>query len=317
MKIKLNTSEAFYNKTNLSGNRADFGFSFYPVTLKLTELVHHIRTGKAFTVGNFVGNSRTESQFVSSQLLALDLDKCSMNIDQLEADSDFIQDHAFMMYPTPSSTSEQPKTRILFILNEPIEGQYAASRWRVLQLALMEYFHEVKPDEACKDPARLFYGCHTSDYYVNYAARLPVRLVGNLSMPMADRDEFSRLAKQYTVSHRREDSDLERCANNFLNHGLRMVSNAVQGTRHNTFRNYAMWLYGLNLGQWPISRSDIESNLTAIATSWGDTEKTIQNNLKWSNEHCTAVDIDEKKLSARGSHALLLQRQEKYGGKNV
>lgn len=310
MNIQLNLSEAFHNKENLTGQKKAFGFSFYPLTRSLPEVVKHIRTGKAFTVGHFKDNRRIETHFVSSQLLALDLDKCPMDMDQLEDWSDFIQDYAFMMYPTPSSTIEQPKTRILFILDSIVEQ---SSRWRVLQLALMEYFAEVKPDEACKDPSRLFYGCATKDYYVNYHALLPVELVGNLAMPQAERDEFSRLAVQYTVKQRRANSDLERCAVNFLNHGLKRVSEAVQGHRHITFRNYALWLYGLNLGGWPIAKVEIESGLISIATGWGDNEKTIQNNLRWVEAHCMAVEIDEAKISSRGSHVELLRRQERYG----
>jgi len=309
MTIQLNLSEAFHNKTSLTGKKADFGFSFYPRDLKPTELVKHIRTGKAFTVGYFKGNSRTETQFVSSQLLALDLDKCALNMEQLEGQSDFIQQYAFMMYPTPSSTPEQPKTRILFVLDTIIEQ---SSRWRVLQLALMEHFVEVKPDEACKDPSRLFYGCETSDYYINYEALLPLVVIGSYTMPQAERDEFSRLALNYTIKRRREDTDLQRCATNFLNHGLRKVSSTPQGFRHITFRNYAMWLYGLNLGQWPITISEIESGLTSIATAWGDTEKMIQNNLKWASEHATAIEIDEVKLTDRGAHVELMKRQERY-----
>src|SRR6185369_17398105 len=99
----------------------------------------------------------------------------------------------------------------------------------------------------------------------------------------------------------------------FLNHGLRKVSSTPQGFRHKTFRNYAMWLYGLNLGGWPISIGDIESGLTSIAKGWEDSEGTIHNNLKWSREHATRIDIDEAKVSNRGNHVELIRRQERYG----
>lgn len=309
MNIQLNLSEAFHNKTNLSGNKADFGFSFYPKSVKPPELVKHIRTGKAFTVGHFKGNSRTETQFISSQLLALDLDDCPMNIDQLEDWSTFIQDYAFMMYPTPSSTPQQPKTRILFVLDEVVTS---ASRWRVLQLALMEHFAEIKPDEPCKDPSRLFYGCETSNYYVNYEARLPLIVVGGLVQPLAERDDFSLLAERYTVTYHRTDSDLERCAVNFLNHGLKKISQAGQGSKHKTFVNYAMWLYGLNAGGWPITKSDIERGLISIGQSWQDSEKTIANNMRWAEKYAKPIAIDETRISSRGNHVQLAKMQERY-----
>lgn len=309
MSIQLNLSEAFYNKANLANNKRAFGFSFHPVSIELPQLVKHIREGKAFTVGHFQDNRRIETNFVSSQLLALDLDQCPMDMETLEALSEFIQQHTFMMYPTPSSTPEQPKTRILFVLDEPI---MEPKRWRVLQLALMEHFVEVKPDEACKDPSRLFYGCDTPHYYVDYEARLPLALVGGLVLPQAERDAFSMLAAHYTIHSQRGDSDLERCAVNFLNHGLKKVAEAGQGKRHITFRNYALWLYGLEAGGWPISKSDIERGLSAIAISWGDDEKTIQNNLRWPESNCTPTPPDETKLSDRGRHVQMMQRQARY-----
>lgn len=309
MNIKLNLSEAFHNKTNLSGNKSDFGFSFYPRDVELWQLKKHILQGKAFTVGYFKGNSRAETQFVSSQLLALDLDDCSMDLYALINWSEFINEYAFMMYPTPSSTAAQPKTRILFVLDQPVQE---SSRWRVLQLALMEHFAEIKPDEPCKDPARLFYGCDTKDYYINYEALLPVALVGGLVLPLAEREDFSRLAKAYTVKIHRGDSDLQRCATNYLNHALKRVSAAGQGSKHKTFVNYAMWLYGLNAGGWPITKSEIESGLTSIAQAWEDTEKTIKNNLGWAERNAKAIEIDEVKVSPRGSHVQLLKMQERY-----
>jgi hypothetical protein len=310
MSIQLNLSEAFHNKENLTGNKSSFGFSFNPATVEPKELVKHIRIGKAFTVGYFSDNRRVESHFVSSQLLALDLDDCPMDMDQLEASSEFIQEYAFMMYPTPSSTAEQPKTRILFMLDEP---ETSASRWRILQLALMEHFSEVRPDEACKDPARLFYGCETSNYYINYPARLPIALVGGLAQPLAERDDFSLIAERYTVTYHRTDTDLERCAVNFLNHGLKKISQAGQGSKHKTFVNYAMWLYGLNAGGWPISKSDIERGLTSIGQSWQDDEKTINNNMRWAERNAKAIAIDENKISSRGRYMAAMKVQEKYG----
>lgn len=307
--IQINLSTTFYNKENISDSKAAFGFSFYPATVELRQLVKHIRTGNAFTVGHFSDNRRVESHFVSSQLLALDLDDCTMNIDQLEEYSTFIQDYAFMMYPTPSSTIDHPKTRVLFILSE---AETVASRWRILQLALMEHFTEIKPDEACKDPARLFYGCDTKQYYVNYEAVLPLSLIGSMAQPLAERDDFSRLAAQYTVTYHRTNTDLERCAINFLNHGLKKISQAGQGSKHKTFVNYAMWLYGLNAGGWPINKSDIERGLISIGQSWQDDEKTINNNMRWAEKNAKAIPIDETKISARGSHVTLARMQERY-----
>lgn len=314
MNIRLNLSDAFFNKTNIDDNKRNFGFSFHPKEVGLPELVKHIREGKAFTVGCFKDNHRIESNFVSSQLLALDLDQCPMDIDQLEDWSEFIQQHAFMMYATPTSTKEQPKTRILFLLDEPIEHP---TRWRALQLGLMEEFAQVKPDGACKDPSRLFFGSFTKHYLVDYQNRLPLALAGSLARFQADRDEFQRIALQYTTITPRGNTDLERAANNFLNHGLRRVASAPEGQKHNMFRNYALWLYGLNAGGWPISKGEIENGLSSIARAWGDNEATIKNNLGWPERNCTPIDTKDVQISGRGQHVQNLKRQEYYQQRSV
>lgn len=309
MTIQLNLSEAFHNKDNLTGRKADMSYSFHPATVELRHLVKHIRTGKAFTVGFFNDNRRVETHFVSSQLLALDLDNCPLDMYQLDDKYPFISEYMFMMYPTPSSTPEKPKTRVLFVLDEIVDSP---SRWRILQLALMEHFAELRPDDACKDPARLFYGCETSQYLVDYNARLPLALVGGLAQPLAERDDFSLSAEKYTVKVRRADNDLERCAVNFLNHGLKRISEASQGSKHKTFVNYALWLYGLNAGGWPISKSDIERGLVSIGQSWQDDEKTINNNMRWAEKNAKPIAIDETKISERGMYMDAIRRQERY-----
>lgn len=309
MSLKLNLSEAFYNKENKTANKSAFGFSFHPQDVALPALVKHIRQGKAFTVGHFKDNRRVESHFVSSQLLALDLDQCPLNVEQLEVQYPFIQEYAFLMYPTPSSTPEQPKTRILFVLDEPVD---MASRWRVLQLALMEQFAELKPDNACKDPSRLFYGSFTSRYYVHYQAVLQIATIANVARLQADQDAFQRVAVQYTVRTQRTTNDVERCAVNFLNHALKRVAGAGKGQRHATFRNYAMWLYGLNAGGWPLSKSDIERDLMSISAAWGDKDGAATGSLKWAEANCTAIPLDETKMTSRGHHAQMAKRQERY-----
>lgn len=309
MNIRLNLSDAFYNKANLANDKRAFGFSFHPHEVELPLLVKHIREGKAWTVACFKANHRTEANFVSSQILALDLDQCPMDMDMLEDWSEDIQQYAFMMYPTPSSTLEQPKTRILFVLDEPVTEP---KRWRTLQLGLMEHFAQAKPDEACKDASRLFYGCDTPQYYVDYEARLPLSVAGGWCAPQADRDEFARLALQYTVRQQRGGTDLERCAANFLNHAIRKVSSAGKGERHQMFRNYAQWLYGLHAGGWPISKGEIETSFTNISLAWGDKDKAAEGSLRWAEANCIPTKPEDVKVTPRGEHLQLLKRQERY-----
>lgn len=311
MRIRLNLSQAFYNKVNNTGNKAAMGFSFYPAEVSLTQLVTHIVNGGAFTMGEFKSNHRKESEFVSSQLLALDLDDCPMTIDDLEGRYPIIQDSAFLMYPSPSSTIEQPKTRVLFVLTEPVED---GNRWRALQTALIEHFDELKPDTVCKDPARFFYGCHTMAYYVHYFSRLHIEYAANLILPLAERESIARVEAQFTVKRTREDvNELSALTNKWFDTAIQKVSTTPGGSRHKTFINYAMWLYGLHAGGWPITTDEIERTFTAISIGWGDDDKSAGESLRWAKEHATPISTDEYKVSVRGRRAGLMQRLDKWG----
>ncbi len=311
MRIKLNLSQAFYNKVNKTGNKAAMAYSFYPAYVSLTQLVTHVVSGGAFTMGEFNKNHRIETEFVSSQLLALDLDECPLTLDDLEDRYPIIQDSAFLMYPSPSSTVEQPKTRVLFVLSEPVEH---GGCWRALQLALIDHFAELKPDTVCKDPARFFYGCHTPNYYVHYFSRMNIEYAANLIIPQAEREVFAHVESQYAVRRTRDDShELSGLMNKWFDTAIQKVSSAPAGNRHKPFINYAMWLYGLNAGGWPITTDEIERTFTAISVGWGDNEQIAKDSLQWAKEHATPISTDEYKVSVRGRRAGLMQRLNRWG----
>jgi hypothetical protein len=310
-RIRLNLSQTFCNKVNLSGNKAAMGYSFYPAEIKLTQLVTHIVNGGAFTMGEFKSNHRIESEFVSSQLLALDLDDCPMTIDELEDRYPIIQQSAFLMYPSPSSTVEQPKSRVLFVLDEPVEK---GSRWRALQTALIEQFEELKPDTVCKDPARFFYGCQTRNYYVDYIPRFSIEYAANLIIPQAEREEFARIESQYATRRTRDNvNELSGLTNKWFDTAIQKVSSTPPKERHKAFLNYAMWLYGLNAGGWPIATDEIERTFTAISVGWGDPETEAEKSLRWAREHASPISTDEYKVSVRGRRAGMMQRLSRWG----
>lgn len=152
--INLNLSEAFINKDLQPGyDKRAFGNSFHPKTVTPQQLVEHITSGKAFTLGYYRGSTRRKDTFISSQLMGLDFDK-DVSIAQCMND-DFIGKNAFFIYATPSSTPEHPKTRVLFLLGQPI---YNAIQWERLQRALIWQYEFLDPDPSCKDAARLFFG---------------------------------------------------------------------------------------------------------------------------------------------------------------
>src|SRR5215207_10522953 len=121
--IQLGLSAAFHNKTNLTGRKRAFGASFAPSTIRLDVFTAHVLSGKAWTQGYFNGHSRNRHSFRSAQTLALDLDK-GISVDQALAEP-WIAKYAYLVHPSPSSSPDLPKTRVIFILSEAVEHSKA------------------------------------------------------------------------------------------------------------------------------------------------------------------------------------------------
>jgi hypothetical protein len=95
---------------------------------------------------------RLSWHFRSCQYLALDIDSGDLTLEVLLADP-LIGNFATIIYSTISSTPENPKWRVVFILPEPItDGQV----FRKAATALLDRYRNT--DQQVKDPARFFYG---------------------------------------------------------------------------------------------------------------------------------------------------------------
>jgi hypothetical protein len=173
--IRVNLSNAFHNKTIIQGDTRAFGNSFEPCEVTISDFVKHVGEGRAFTLGYFQGNTRRKETFISGQLLGLDLDNGVSVADALKHPS--IAQFALLVYATPSSTPEHPKTRVIFVLSEAVEG---FEQWEALQIALLQEFADLEPDEKCKDAARLFFGSDQDGAHINLKARLPLSIAQTL-----------------------------------------------------------------------------------------------------------------------------------------
>lgn len=103
------------------------------------------------TTCELAGSRRYQVDYVSRQLFMVDVDT-GMRIEEL-LQNDFYNAYAAGFYATHSFTPEQHKFRILFITQQPVVDRNRAGK---LLRGLLRIFPA--GDEACKDPARLFYG---------------------------------------------------------------------------------------------------------------------------------------------------------------
>ena len=100
------------------------------------------------------GDYRSKANFISAQHIGLDDDRgTAASSLQALAEDPFITEHAALVYETPSSTPECPKSRIVFVLDQPFSN---AEEYRIAQEAMWWKFGFT--DQNVKEPARFFYG---------------------------------------------------------------------------------------------------------------------------------------------------------------
>jgi hypothetical protein len=124
---------------------------------------------------------RSAGQFASRQLFMIDVDG-GMRIEHLLAD-EFYNAYGLGFYATASSTDQHHKFRILFLLDTAIEDAGLARKiTRGLRL--------VYPlsDEACVDPARLFYGNPHCELCEWQGHTLPAEVVAGLVAEIEQQD---------------------------------------------------------------------------------------------------------------------------------
>lgn len=125
--------------------------SFANMHVTQTELATGIKAGHVFTTWH--GNGwRHSKNYICGQHLGVDFDD-GQGIPTLLQDS-LIGAWGSILYTTHSHTPEAPRTRVVFLLDEPI---MQAANYALAAQALLWLFQTA--DAAAKDPCRQWYGC--------------------------------------------------------------------------------------------------------------------------------------------------------------
>lgn len=150
--VALNNSRATLGKIaygDPAWNNFNGGFRNQEVSPE--ELMKLVANGYAFTTQH--SNSwRHSRNFIQGQVLVLDMDDAKLSLSQV-AELPFFKRYASFTYTTPSHTEENPRLRVVFILDRPIR---TASKYRELAESLLARFGIT--DQKVKDVARFFYG---------------------------------------------------------------------------------------------------------------------------------------------------------------
>lgn len=273
--LTVGISHAFHNKGFKPGyGQAAFGDSFIPTAITPAALVEHILGGGAFVPSAFEGISRTNDTWRSAQAIALDYDD-NVSVEDV-LDVAFIAMYALLVYPTPSSGKSDPdtgepvyKTRVLFVLDQPIAGH--RERYRAIVAGICDAIG-LPADPASVKPAQLMYGStnRIEQPYINLDARLPLALAGALTLPLAveENERRSRPPTPRQVADP-DDTRAQKYAAAAYENMLAEVASSPDGDHNNALYRVSKAMFGKALGGWPgFDYSRIEGDLSAIARGW-------------------------------------------------
>jgi hypothetical protein len=136
------------------------------------QIAAHVTSGRAICVAACAKNWRKEAHFISAQLMGVDFDHGTSIADLIG--HEFVFNYAFLVYATPSSTPDAPRSRVLFALDMPIEN---LAEYKKLVKRLLLHLNIVDVDEQCKDGVRIFFGSDTKDFSLVENAVLPVAIL--------------------------------------------------------------------------------------------------------------------------------------------
>lgn len=263
MEIRLNVSHAYLNKELKPGfNNSAKSYSFKRSTVCLEALAAHIAAGGAFTPAYFSEDRRKGSLWTSAQIIGVDIDS-KKNIQppaDIIAAMPFVRDYAWLVYPTASSTTERPKTRIVFVLDQVVTTPAA---WQAIIRGVLSHLKHLEPDISCTDLPRYFAGS-TQPGHITIGQVLPLAIAGGLTADEARADYQAYqldLLRQQEPPQRKASvttDEAERRTTNYVNKTIGTLETTTDG-RHAALIKAAASLGDLVKGDdWTLTTDEAE-----------------------------------------------------------
>lgn len=147
-KIKVSRNTNIINKTN-----HHLSSEFHAVELTPDELIDSIAIHGYAHSNIFQQNQRKNDNFKSSQVIQIDFDG-QLKLNEAVGNS-LIRDKAYFLYTTPShKEGVEDRFRVVYLSDFSIESK---TDYEYCVKGLLSLLKEA--DQACKDPARFFFGC--------------------------------------------------------------------------------------------------------------------------------------------------------------
>lgn len=257
----------------------DFTGSFRNMELLKSDIAAMINDGHAFTTwhdgkvkppfAEKYPQWRNSENYVLGQHIGLDFDAGTeaSSIPKLAGDV-FVRQYAALVYSTPSSLPEAPKSRVLFVLDTPI---MQAKNYVLATRALLWLFGGADPK--CKDPCRFFYGSMGCDAaFLNRV--LPLDKVREIIKQYLATGAEAKAKQERPTVQPAEPAEGDNDPNRLIAYWQRRMMNTEIGQRNNTL-NKAAWSLAELARDGKIATSDIYSILEFPALRAGLTSSEV------------------------------------------
>ncbi|KKM17411.1 hypothetical protein LCGC14_1676010, partial [marine sediment metagenome] len=289
--INISLSDSFTNKKIISQHPDALGKSFIAAEISVVRFIRHVRDGKAWAVGTYTDDHRSKKTFIQSGVLALDLDNKGVSVANC-LENAAIARYAALIHPSPTSSEDHPKTRIVFVLDRPINTR---EKWELAAQACLHHFEDLKPDVKCKDAARFYYGSDKGEAHERPNAVLPLDLVATWvkNYKQAQDDERAALAVAPGGDTKSEPANrAEAYADAAYTNTLNDLYNATEGSRNDMLNKSAFSMFGMARGGWPgITDSRIELDLKAAGNVLGLTSTEVAATIRSASNSATAKPL--------------------------
>lgn len=245
-KIAISTWPLDHKIAHGSNEWRGFNASFENREIGLLDFANEVYTGHAFTTWHS-NRWRHGSNYLLGQHLGVDFDRGdhSSSIDGLTSDK-FVSRYASLVYSTPSSTPEAPKSRVVFLLDKPIQQ---AQNYALAAQAMLWIFGNA--DQQCKDPARFFYGSKDCDIWWEPDNILPLDVVIDL-------------VKRYQVSG--NSAKRRKSREGIVVDPTLLVQKVIVRASYGNRNNLGFWL-ACRLFEDGMSQTDVEDQMRAYQTA--------------------------------------------------
>lgn len=262
-RLDVMTSTALINKAPARFDWSRYYSTFRRQTMTPRELAVSVWRGYGFTP--VWHTARREENFVSAGHMAFDFDAGdeTSSVDYIMRDGTFAWMFASFAYTTVSHTDAAPRSRVVFVLESPIESPAV---YRRIYQAVAWYIASdgSQTDPACKDPLRLYYGSKSARVWPNWS------LLGE--------GTIDYITGEYDAAHPPVAMPVNtrvpvEASPSLQNAKLQQFGRAVQGAPlnegHNTLLRVATTAGGY-VASGALDRTDVEAELTAAAMSRPD-----------------------------------------------